>query len=201
MTTKPLHGGCACGAVLYVCDSEPVMVFHCHCRDCQRSSGAAMATEFAVPRTVSRAGRRVMRSSATGEASCGAIFVRVAARLCLLMLVSRRISCSCASSASTTPPWPYRQCTYIAAALNPGIVGMTVCRVLRGCRRSDQGCSAQSKRNALRGERAAHPFPSRRGRGSNVGLLRGRIDAHHEKFSTDACGGCSVPNRDWHDRA
>ncbi len=35
----PIEGGCACGAVRYRCDSEPVTMFLCHCRDCQRASG------------------------------------------------------------------------------------------------------------------------------------------------------------------
>jgi len=32
-------GGCACGAIRYESAAEPVMMLHCHCRDCQRSSG------------------------------------------------------------------------------------------------------------------------------------------------------------------
>ena len=50
MSHPTLKGQCSCGAVTYACDGEPVMVAHCHCRDCQRSSGAAMATVFAVPK-------------------------------------------------------------------------------------------------------------------------------------------------------
>jgi hypothetical protein len=33
-------GGCACGAVRYECSSAPVAMVNCHCRDCQRASGA-----------------------------------------------------------------------------------------------------------------------------------------------------------------
>lgn len=43
-----LSGGCSCGAIRYVCEGSPVLSAHCHCRDCQRSSGASMATVFAV---------------------------------------------------------------------------------------------------------------------------------------------------------
>jgi len=50
MSESKLIGGCACGAVRYECDAEPVMVANCHCRDCQQSSGAGMATIFAVPK-------------------------------------------------------------------------------------------------------------------------------------------------------
>lgn len=50
MSDANLIGGCSCGAVRYQCTGEPVLTAHCHCRDCQRSSGAAMATVFAVPK-------------------------------------------------------------------------------------------------------------------------------------------------------
>lgn len=50
MTDNKLAGGCACGAVRYECTARPVLAAHCHCRDCQRASGAPMATVFAVPR-------------------------------------------------------------------------------------------------------------------------------------------------------
>ncbi len=40
-----LTGGCACGAIRYECNAEnPLIADHCYCRDCQRSSGAAMAS-------------------------------------------------------------------------------------------------------------------------------------------------------------
>ena len=37
--TPPFSGGCACGAIRYESTAEPVMMLHCHCRDCQRASG------------------------------------------------------------------------------------------------------------------------------------------------------------------
>jgi hypothetical protein len=45
----PLRGGCACGAVRYECAAEPMMSVICHCRDCQRSTGAGHAAEMVVP--------------------------------------------------------------------------------------------------------------------------------------------------------
>ena len=38
-----LDGGCACGAVRYRMTSGPMFVHCCHCRWCQRESGAAFA--------------------------------------------------------------------------------------------------------------------------------------------------------------
>jgi hypothetical protein len=32
-------GRCLCGAVTYTINSAPVRMAHCHCKDCQRSSG------------------------------------------------------------------------------------------------------------------------------------------------------------------
>ena len=36
----PLEGGCLCGAVRYRIDTEPHDAGYCHCRMCQRASGA-----------------------------------------------------------------------------------------------------------------------------------------------------------------
>ncbi|MFO1117953.1 MAG: GFA family protein [Beijerinckiaceae bacterium] len=48
MTTK-LTGGCACGAVRYACDDEPIVQVVCHCRDCQKASGSSHAAILFVP--------------------------------------------------------------------------------------------------------------------------------------------------------
>lgn len=37
-------GGCLCGAVRYRVTGESKVITHCHCRMCQRSSGAAFVT-------------------------------------------------------------------------------------------------------------------------------------------------------------
>jgi len=47
--TTPFSGGCACGAIRYESTAEPVMMIHCHCRDCQRSSGGPFSSFVVVP--------------------------------------------------------------------------------------------------------------------------------------------------------
>ena len=51
MTTiiTPFAGGCACGAIRYQSTAEPAMMLHCHCRDCQRSSGGPFSSFVIVP--------------------------------------------------------------------------------------------------------------------------------------------------------
>lgn len=51
------EGGCLCGAVRYACSGNPQFSLQCHCRDCQRQSGAAhvsavrmLAAEFRLVR-------------------------------------------------------------------------------------------------------------------------------------------------------
>ena len=44
-----LDGSCLCGNVTYTCDADPIASANCHCRDCQRSSGAAFSTVAIVP--------------------------------------------------------------------------------------------------------------------------------------------------------
>ena len=39
----PMEGGCTCGEVRYRLTSKPLIVQCCHCRWCQRESGAAFA--------------------------------------------------------------------------------------------------------------------------------------------------------------
>src|SRR5271169_4930252 len=45
-----ISGGCACGAIHYECNADPVLMLNCHCRDCQRASGGAYAAILAAPK-------------------------------------------------------------------------------------------------------------------------------------------------------
>lgn len=47
---QKISGGCACGAIHYECNADPVIMLNCHCRDCQRASGGAYAAIVAVPK-------------------------------------------------------------------------------------------------------------------------------------------------------
>ena len=46
--TTPFSGGCACGSIRYVCSRASIAMLNCHCRDCQRSSGAPFASGFII---------------------------------------------------------------------------------------------------------------------------------------------------------
>ncbi|RVA88978.1 aldehyde-activating protein, partial [Mesorhizobium sp. M7A.F.Ca.US.006.04.2.1] len=37
--TKRYTGGCACGAIRYETNDEPIFQNHCQCSDCQKRSG------------------------------------------------------------------------------------------------------------------------------------------------------------------
>jgi hypothetical protein len=41
--TLPITGGCRCGAVRYASASKPLLMFLCHCNDCQAFSGGPFA--------------------------------------------------------------------------------------------------------------------------------------------------------------
>jgi len=50
MTGRIQEGGCACGAIGFEISAEPVFSVHCHCTDCQKTTGAEMATVAVVPK-------------------------------------------------------------------------------------------------------------------------------------------------------
>lgn len=43
-------GSCLCGAVKYESSVDPMVVAHCHCVDCRKSSGTGHCTHIAVPK-------------------------------------------------------------------------------------------------------------------------------------------------------
>jgi hypothetical protein len=44
----PQEGGCQCGAVRYRLKASPLSVYNCHCKDCQRFSGAGWSMSMIV---------------------------------------------------------------------------------------------------------------------------------------------------------
>lgn len=44
----PVAGGCQCGAVRYRLNAGPLSVYNCHCKDCQRFSGAGWSISMIV---------------------------------------------------------------------------------------------------------------------------------------------------------
>ncbi len=37
--TKPITGGCMCGAIRYEASEPPIEVYYCHCRACRKAFG------------------------------------------------------------------------------------------------------------------------------------------------------------------
>jgi len=71
---EKITGGCACRAIRYETEADPVVMLNCHCRDCQRASGAGYGAFVVMPKaavrltgapryhkTVGNAGRAVER--------------------------------------------------------------------------------------------------------------------------------------------
>ena len=46
----PITGGCLCGEFAYECSNTPIWSVNCHCKACQKSSGAPYVSAFSVPR-------------------------------------------------------------------------------------------------------------------------------------------------------
>lgn len=44
-----IEGGCLCGACSYITDAAPLNVRVCHCRRCQKATGAAFYARVMVP--------------------------------------------------------------------------------------------------------------------------------------------------------
>jgi hypothetical protein len=85
-------GGCLCGAVRYESIGDPSFSLHCHCRDCQRSSGTAYVAAMRVPaegfRITRGSPKRYVSQSDAGNAvaryfcgDCGSpLYIQVSAR-------------------------------------------------------------------------------------------------------------------------
>lgn len=47
--TLPLTGRCQCGALAYSAAQAPIMLYACHCTDCQKQSGGAFVLSATIP--------------------------------------------------------------------------------------------------------------------------------------------------------
>jgi hypothetical protein len=77
-------GGCLCGQVRYAIDGEPVLAYNCHCRDCQRISGAGCLPLLALPAAALRCSGEVHwfeRRAASGRSAREAFCPRCGSRL------------------------------------------------------------------------------------------------------------------------
>jgi hypothetical protein len=45
-----VSGGCLCGRIRYSGEAEPLRMVACHCKNCQRFTGSAFLTVFALPK-------------------------------------------------------------------------------------------------------------------------------------------------------
>ncbi|WP_018260934.1 GFA family protein [Methylobacterium sp. WSM2598] len=61
-----LTGGCACRAVRYEAEADPVLMLNCHCRDCQRATGSAYAALVVVPKATVRVQGTVKQHEVVG---------------------------------------------------------------------------------------------------------------------------------------
>jgi hypothetical protein len=48
VSSGPLEGGCACGAVRYRLTSDPLFTHCCHCLNCQRQTGSAFVINVLI---------------------------------------------------------------------------------------------------------------------------------------------------------
>ena len=75
MAELPLKGGCMCGALRYEVSAPPVMVYNCHCTNCQKISGAAFNTSVIIAEAAFRfttgEPARVEWASDQGSVRCG----------------------------------------------------------------------------------------------------------------------------------
>ncbi len=67
----PFSGGCACEAIRYEVSAEPVVMLHCHCRDCQLSSGGPFSSMAVVPKDAFRLVKGSLRFHASASEAGG----------------------------------------------------------------------------------------------------------------------------------
>lgn len=71
--TPSFTGGCVCGGIRYECTAQPadILMFKCHCRDCQHVSGGPYSPVAYVPAATLRIVRGVLQHHETPSAAHG----------------------------------------------------------------------------------------------------------------------------------
>ncbi len=68
---RSFTGGCICGAVRYQCDSRPIVMLNCHCRDCQQVTGGPYTPVVYVPANAFHITKGTLRHFATESEASG----------------------------------------------------------------------------------------------------------------------------------
>lgn len=75
MPELPLKGGCMCGALRYEVSAPPMMIYNCHCTNCQKIGGSAFNTSTIITESSLRFTRgepaRVEWMADSGATRCG----------------------------------------------------------------------------------------------------------------------------------
>lgn len=74
----PLSGGCPCEAVRFECTAMPLLIYACHCTECQRWSGSA----FSMSMPIKRDGFRLTRGEPKAWRRIGATGVESTCWFC-----------------------------------------------------------------------------------------------------------------------
>lgn len=72
-------GGCACGAIRYEVSAEPIVMFNCHCRDCQKTTGGPYTPVMYVPASafkITKGTPKYYKRPARWQAITCAVFAR-----------------------------------------------------------------------------------------------------------------------------
>lgn len=68
-----ITGGCLCGAVRYLAGGDVIAGLHCHCRDCQRSSGTGHVPVMVMPKALFQVQGETRSFATTGSSGLKAI--------------------------------------------------------------------------------------------------------------------------------
>ena len=119
----PRTGGCLCGAIRYVSDGDVMFALRCHCRDCQRQSGAASVAAIRVPAarfhiTKGTPKRFVAQADSGNEIARG--FVVTAGPRSMSRWLPDPMWLDCASARSTILHRSVRKPIFLSEARSPG---------------------------------------------------------------------------------